>query len=418
MQSTEFYSDIVEAYSYEPQSLQRELSRDFEQCTRSKSFQSLHKLRHEAFSGSDDSVSSISRRSSTLGEIMRKNSSSNSDIFSELHVAKTRVAMMKMQPPKRTSLLSAITIPDQRRHEEVIMTPTSQFIGPLRRYLEHLQTFFTATKPGDEVAFQDTENIFVPLRIKLGHWLYVIQEVQDKRYKNEDKSFVYRPWFLYSVSLIQIIFFILTLIQSRGFAPLSVNPLFGPHFEIFLSMGGNIPSLVRKDWETQAWRLVSPLLLHGGILHLLTNVYSQIIIGRRLEASWGPWRIAVIYYLSSLGGHICGAVIRSHDLITVGASGGVLGLLGTILADSVENYEAIWRPKVQAGYWMFNTIVLLLTGLAPMMDNIVHVGGFVTGVFAGFLFIPTLTGHWKRRMVLLIVGLSGTLFIIHIIEQL
>ena len=73
-------------------------------------------------------------------------------------------------------------------------------------------------------------------------------------------------------------------------------------------------------------RLLTCTFLHAGLLHLGLNCYALFSIGPDVEAVLGYRTFATIYLLSGLGGSI--ASFLFSDLVTVGASGAIFGLLG------------------------------------------------------------------------------------------
>lgn len=72
-----------------------------------------------------------------------------------------------------------------------------------------------------------------------------------------------------------------------------------------------------------------PIFLHAGFLHLMMNVMSQIIIGAMMERVLTLYRTAAIYFISGIGGTLCGSLI--NDNISVGASGAIFGLCGAFV---------------------------------------------------------------------------------------
>jgi membrane associated rhomboid family serine protease len=73
-------------------------------------------------------------------------------------------------------------------------------------------------------------------------------------------------------------------------------------------------------------RLVTSGFLHGGIIHLLFNMYVLWWLGNLLEPSMGTPRFVALYFASLLAGSF-GALLLSPDKLTVGASGAVFGLM-------------------------------------------------------------------------------------------
>ena len=63
-------------------------------------------------------------------------------------------------------------------------------------------------------------------------------------------------------------------------------------------------------------------------------------LGRGLEEEFGFWRVAVIYCVSGLSG-VLGSSVFIPEIIGVGASGALYGLVGALLADFVQNHKTI-----------------------------------------------------------------------------
>lgn len=133
------------------------------------------------------------------------------------------------------------------------------------------------------------------------------------------------------------------------------------------------------------WTFLTSGFLHGGIAHLLLNLYALYLIGQYLERTLGHWRYASIYLLSVIGGHT--AVLLLADPLgpswvtgTVGASGAVFGLFG-----------ALFVVQRKMGAQAAQVIVLIAINFAFsfLMPNISwqgHLGGFITGLVAALLF--------------------------------
>ncbi len=87
----------------------------------------------------------------------------------------------------------------------------------------------------------------------------------------------------------------------------------------------------------EPYRWVMPILLHTNFLHLMMNLFSQLIIGSIIEPTLKMTSSAIIYFLS---GYLCpslcsiGGVLLSclgSDAISVGASGAIYGWLGVLV---------------------------------------------------------------------------------------
>ncbi len=67
------------------------------------------------------------------------------------------------------------------------------------------------------------------------------------------------------------------------------------------------------------------------------------------------------------------------------------------------NWKLVRNPRKELLIQFFQVIVLLFIGTLPFIDNFAHVGGFLSGVLAGLVFLPSLSfGKWDRRRKLFI----------------
>lgn len=146
----------------------------------------------------------------------------------------------------------------------------------------------------------------------------------------------------------------------------------------------------------QGWRLISCNWLHAGVFHILANMLSLLVIGIRLEREFGFVKIGLIYVISGFGGSLLSALFLKAN-ISVGASGALFGLLGSMLSELITNWT-IYANKVAA----FVTLVLIIAinlaiGILPHVDNFAHIGGFLTGFFLGFVFLIRPQYGWVSK---------------------
>lgn len=136
----------------------------------------------------------------------------------------------------------------------------------------------------------------------------------------------------------------------------------------------------------QYWRILTPVFLHGGILHLLFNNYFLYVMGPRIESSFGMLRFAAIYFLSSMTGVILSYLL--NDRPTIGASGALFGLMGAMIPYLLKNRRVL-RNSDQMLKAVLQTIgINLLIGLTPGIDNWAHLGGLLGGAALSLIVSP------------------------------
>jgi rhomboid protease GluP len=134
----------------------------------------------------------------------------------------------------------------------------------------------------------------------------------------------------------------------------------------------------------QIWRLITPVFLHGSILHIGFNMYALYVLGPGLERHYGHWRFLVLYLLSGFAGNVASFLFTISP--SLGASTAIFGLLA---AQGIFLYQnrRLFGASAQRG--LINIIVIavinLVIGLSPGIDNWGHLGGLVGGtLFAWF----------------------------------
>lgn len=76
----------------------------------------------------------------------------------------------------------------------------------------------------------------------------------------------------------------------------------------------------------EAWRFVTYMFVHVGIMHLMMNLLVQLFLGTALELVHCWWRVALVYLSGVLAGSM-GTSIASPRIFLAGASGGVYALI-------------------------------------------------------------------------------------------
>ncbi|TXG69326.1 hypothetical protein EZV62_004261 [Acer yangbiense] len=152
-------------------------------------------------------------------------------------------------------------------------------------------------------------------------------------------------------------------------------------------LGGLDRRLIVENGEK--WRLLSCLWLHAGVIHLVANMLSLLLTGFRLEQEFGFLRIGVLYVFSGLGGSLlsCLHQDQAKPTISVGASGALFGLLGSMLSELITNWTIYANKCVALTCLMFIIALNLALGFLPKVDNSAHIGGFLAGFFLGFIVL-------------------------------
>ncbi len=136
--------------------------------------------------------------------------------------------------------------------------------------------------------------------------------------------------------------------------------------------------------DGQLWRLITPVLLHGSIMHIGFNMYALLVIGAGMESRMGHLRFLMLYLVSGFAGNVFSFYFS--DANSLGASTAIFGLLA---AEGVFLYLNKGLFGQRAKKALSNIIMVagvnLLIGMSPGIDNWGHIGGLLGGIiFAWF----------------------------------
>ena len=173
------------------------------------------------------------------------------------------------------------------------------------------------------------------------------------------------------------------------------NQMGGPSTAALYCMGGKWTAAIHSG---AVWRLLTPIFLHAGILHLAGNAWMLLRFGYVLETRWGWWRFGLVYLLSGLGASLWSAVL-GYETVSVGASGAIMGLMGADIAYVLYNYHEVPDVKMECVFIAITIVLNFLFGLTQVgIDNYAHLGGLVMGFPLGVCFVPLVEKRDKERM--------------------
>ncbi|MEX0961037.1 MAG: rhomboid family intramembrane serine protease [Burkholderiales bacterium] len=162
---------------------------------------------------------------------------------------------------------------------------------------------------------------------------------------------------------------------------------------------GNTPMLWFALWPVeggsnmppfQIWQLVTYSFLHGGLAHLFFNMFALYMFGSDIERVFGS-RWFLIYYtvcvvVAALTHMVVTAVMGLEPLPTVGASGGMFGLLLAFAMYFPERkLLLIFLPvplPARVFVVLYGAVELFfgVTGTATGIAHFAHLGGMLGGI--------------------------------------
>jgi len=163
------------------------------------------------------------------------------------------------------------------------------------------------------------------------------------------------------------------------------------------------------------YRLLTAGFVHANLLHIAFNMWCLWSLGRLSERLFGKWQTFLIYLITGVGGALLSIAYRPMHA-EVGASGAIFGIAGALLAGlkfgnlSVSAFE---RRNIISSMVFFVGVNFALGtgafGFGGNIDNMCHLGGFVTGLLIG-LPLGAFAQHHKLYQLVTILVTVGVLF--------
>ncbi|ACK67362.1 Rhomboid family protein [Rippkaea orientalis PCC 8801] len=157
------------------------------------------------------------------------------------------------------------------------------------------------------------------------------------------------------------------------------------------TLGALVPQVVVQG---EVWRLLTANFLHYSWLHLFVNMIGLYFLGRLVELKFGVFRYLIIYFVSGLGAMAAftyfAITTNDTDYILLGASGAIMGLVGSITALFLQNF---WQERSRIATRRLQ-FILLSIGLQFVFDFFIpevsflsHLFGLIIGFFVGLILL-------------------------------
>lgn len=167
--------------------------------------------------------------------------------------------------------------------------------------------------------------------------------------------------------------------------------------------GAGLATLTAGLW----WRLITPVFLHGGLIHFGFNSFALLSLGPIVESEYGRERFWVIYLLCGVAGNLLASL---NNQAVVGASGAIFGLVGLLIVFGS-------RARTVAGrnlktFLMRWTIFMFVISLLPGISFWAHAGGFLMGLLLGWLVPSRELKTARSRRAWGLAATSGVLLVL------
>ncbi len=208
----------------------------------------------------------------------------------------------------------------------------------------------------------------------------------------------------YSIIGINIVVYIFSAVLSQNIADMDMQilvdmgALYGPY------------TVLKGEW----WRLFTAMFLHGGMTHILMNMFSLYLIGRGVEIYFEKKAYVSIYLFSGLLGGLASLYVHPQT-VGIGASGAIFGVFGALAGFFLAHRDKI---ETQSKAFMKDFgIVLglnLVLGLSmPSIDVSAHIGGLIVGLIGGFVISKNSKWVWAFSLVMALAMLAVMEYLPH-----
>ena len=179
----------------------------------------------------------------------------------------------------------------------------------------------------------------------------------------------------YTIIAVNVIVFILELLTG--------NPIMGNGSGAVVNALYFFPG----DILVYPWTIITSAFVHANLIHIGVNMYSLYVLGVPLERYLGRVRFTALYFIGAIGSSV--GVEFLSKVGALGASGAIFALLGVLVLFSRRlGFSPTWLIVIG--------VVNLVYGFVdPEISWQGHLGGLVTGLLIGGLFL--LTRNTRRR---------------------
>lgn len=210
---------------------------------------------------------------------------------------------------------------------------------------------------------------------------------------------------LFWIFWIDLVYFIVEI--AFGFNPFDFIIAFntdwaGSNTVILQNLGAKYAPEIRKG---HVWRLITPIFMHGGLMHFFFNMFVQLGMGLGFERRWWFFRMLPIYFISGIFGNLVSSTIY-YGTTGVGASGAILGFLFAKISNVICRWKLLLPYERISHVTSIVTIVLfsIIMSFGQNVDWTAHLGGAVMGFVLGFV---AFANYFKNQYVKWIVFVAG-----------
>ena len=201
----------------------------------------------------------------------------------------------------------------------------------------------------------------------------------------------------------------------HGVSPSSPTP------KQLIDFGATVTDLILLG---QWYRLLTATFVHVGVVHIATNMWCLWNLGMLGEPLLGGWGLSAVYVITGVAGNLLSLGVnvffRNYTSVGAGASGAVFGIAGILivllsnkrLPIPPQELKRLRRSVIQ--FAILNLLIGAATVLVPLIriDNMAHLGGFLSGLALGVPLVPSMTLGRRRYLSRQKVAFAGAVFLL------
>ncbi|XP_050353366.1 rhomboid-related protein 2 isoform X4 [Nymphalis io] len=211
------------------------------------------------------------------------------------------------------------------------------------------------------------------------------------------------------ISIIEIVLFCYDASQGKTDAT-------GPIAQIFI---------YNPHKREEAWRFLTYMLVHVGVVHLLVNLLVQLFLGVPLEMVHRWWRVMLVYLAGVAAGSLATS-LTDPKVYLAGASGGVYALVAAHIATIIMNWAEMEFAIIQLLVFLLLATVDIGTAvydrywrhLQQNIGYVAHLAGAIAGLLVGIGVLRNLEKRkWEKRLWWAAVVLYFSLMLIGVLAN-
>jgi membrane associated rhomboid family serine protease len=129
----------------------------------------------------------------------------------------------------------------------------------------------------------------------------------------------------------------------------------------------------------QYYRAFTAMFLHANFQHIFFNMLTLLIVGPAVEVLLGRTRFLALYLIAGLGGSVGSYLLSPADVVGIGASGAIMGVIGAYVVLGLRRHLPI-APVAAL------LVINLAIGFSGAIDWRAHLGGVAIGGLLAFFY--------------------------------